>query len=162
MNRTLVVSSNIKSIGYDEEQKLLEVEFAATGAVYQYKGIGPKRHHDLMRAESIGGYFSRSIRPKVKGVRVDKQPVVETSVAGLKDGAVYLALLKTKKAMGKNYHNLSYHLWVSCGKPEKLAETKAAKVYRQCVELIVEASGIKTFGGLHVEQAIKLAKERRI
>lgn len=61
MNREQVESSNIESIGYDKDKKILEVEFTS-GAIFRYTDIVKKVHNELMNAESIGSYFGRNIR----------------------------------------------------------------------------------------------------
>jgi hypothetical protein len=61
MTRTPVSSSNIKSVGYDPQKQILEVEFH-TGAVHQYDAVPPAKHAAMMRAESPGGYFGINIR----------------------------------------------------------------------------------------------------
>lgn len=69
MNRTPVQSSNIASIGYDEGEKVLEVEFHS-GAVYQYEDVPPEVHGDFMNASSAGRFFSENIRGIYLGARV--------------------------------------------------------------------------------------------
>lgn len=61
MNHIKVDSSDIISIGYDPDVKVLEVLFAA-GRMYQYANVPENVYKELMEAESIGGYFSRHIR----------------------------------------------------------------------------------------------------
>lgn len=61
MNRRPVVSSNITSIGYDEETKTLEVEFF-NQKIYQYSPITQEGYSLLMNAESIGSFFARNIK----------------------------------------------------------------------------------------------------
>ncbi len=63
MERKAVESSMIRSIGYDEPQKVLEVEFMS-GGVYQYAGVEPQEHRALVEAPSMGQYFSREIKGK--------------------------------------------------------------------------------------------------
>lgn len=60
MDRTLVKSSDITSIGYDSNQNL-EVEFH-TGNIYQYQGVPMTIYNNLMSAKSHGSYFSRYIK----------------------------------------------------------------------------------------------------
>lgn len=60
MIRKPVVSSNIKSIGF--EGGAMEIEFA-NGRVYRYTGERVKEHYDaLIAAPSIGKYFSAHVR----------------------------------------------------------------------------------------------------
>ena len=61
MNRTLVSSSNIRSIGYDAQSTVLEVEFTS-GDVYQYFNVPEHLHHGLMSASSKGQFLNDNIR----------------------------------------------------------------------------------------------------
>lgn len=72
MERTSVHSSNIASIGYDAENKLLEVEFKG-GGVYQYLDVPKEMHEQLLMAKSIGGFFSGAVRPRYKWVRIEQE-----------------------------------------------------------------------------------------
>ncbi|MDD2892153.1 MAG: KTSC domain-containing protein [Candidatus Gracilibacteria bacterium] len=62
MERTSVISSNIASIGYDEESHILEVEFN-NGSVYQYSGVPVNEYNNLMGADSHGTYLNQNIKP---------------------------------------------------------------------------------------------------
>lgn len=61
MRRRWVNSQAIRSVGYDVEERTLEVEFS-TGRVYRYRGVSPGAHAALMGAPSIGAYFNRHVR----------------------------------------------------------------------------------------------------
>lgn len=61
MQRVAVESSNIVSVGYEEAAELLEVEFKG-GRVYQYFGVPPSVHADMMSAPSMGKFFGGNIR----------------------------------------------------------------------------------------------------
>lgn len=61
MIRTLVTSSNLRSVGYDEGKQILEIEFH-DGGVYQYYSVPPSVYQGLMRAASHGSYFHTHIR----------------------------------------------------------------------------------------------------
>ena len=63
MERKTVTSSNLKSIGYDKDKSILEIEFN-TGRVYQYDGVPEDIYQDLMDAGSHGGYFHGHIKDK--------------------------------------------------------------------------------------------------
>jgi hypothetical protein len=69
MERTPVDSSNISSIGYDEESTTLEIEFH-NGAVYQYFDVPFAVYDDLMGADSHGKYLAQNIKGKYRFVRV--------------------------------------------------------------------------------------------
>lgn len=62
MDRIPVVSSNLATIGYDAEHRLLEVEFK-NGAVWRYADVPPEEHEALMTAPSVGRYFAANIKP---------------------------------------------------------------------------------------------------
>ena len=60
MNRTHVTSSNISSIGYDPQLKVLEVEFTS-GDIYQYFDIPKHLYDEFMLASSHGGFLNENI-----------------------------------------------------------------------------------------------------
>jgi len=61
MNRESVSSSNLASVGYDEENQILEIEFNH-GGVYQYFEVPVEVYEKLMNASSHGSYFYHNIR----------------------------------------------------------------------------------------------------
>lgn len=61
MLRTDVVSSNIKSIGYDPQSKTLEVEFRS-GKVYQFAPVSTYVHLEIMSSDSIGRSFNALVK----------------------------------------------------------------------------------------------------
>jgi len=61
LDRIPVASSNILSIGYDEANKVLEVEFTG-GAIYQYHNVQSETYHQFISAPSTGKYFVESIK----------------------------------------------------------------------------------------------------
>lgn len=63
MNRTPVSSSNVASVGYDEETQTLEVEFR-NGSVYQYAGFSEGAYKAFMSASSKGRYLHKRIKGK--------------------------------------------------------------------------------------------------
>jgi hypothetical protein len=75
---------------------------------------------------------------------------------------LYLALLKTKKAMGNSTASLPYLLWCACGKEDTTNVSKGQTRYHRCLQLISEASGIKTIGAKYLDAAIALASERKV
>jgi lysyl-tRNA synthetase class 2 len=67
--RLSVESTAIASVGYDARTRTLEVEFVG-GGVYRYLGVPPREHETLLRAESIGAYVNRSVKPRYRCLRV--------------------------------------------------------------------------------------------
>ncbi|HUD64925.1 MAG TPA: KTSC domain-containing protein [Candidatus Sulfotelmatobacter sp.] len=63
MIRAPVVSSHIRSVGYDAASRTLEVEFGG-GEIYHYHGVSEQEHHDLMHAHSIGKHLNLAIKGK--------------------------------------------------------------------------------------------------
>ena len=61
MERKKVISSNLKSVGYDENLQVLEIEFHG-GRVYQYMNVPIQLCNNLMNAPSHGKFFHRFIR----------------------------------------------------------------------------------------------------
>lgn len=61
MQRTPVSSSNLASVGYDQANMTLEVEFR-DGSLYQYFGVPAAVHQELLGAPSAGQYFSHHVR----------------------------------------------------------------------------------------------------
>lgn len=61
MERTSVSSSNLRSVGYNQDDQILEIEFNS-GGVYRYFSVPANIHADLMNASSHGKYFHRNIK----------------------------------------------------------------------------------------------------
>ena len=61
MKRQLIESSLLRSVGYDEASKTLEVEFTS-GGVYEYYGVPAEAYKELLAASSHGRYFLANIR----------------------------------------------------------------------------------------------------
>lgn len=69
MERLPVKSSNIAAIGYDSTSKTLEVEFK-TGTAYSYSGVPSSIARAFRKAQSIGGYFAKNIKPKYASTKL--------------------------------------------------------------------------------------------
>lgn len=61
MERLPVTSSVLRSVGYDDSNSTLEVEFH-NGSIYEYRGVPPDIYAALMLAASKGQYFDATIR----------------------------------------------------------------------------------------------------
>jgi hypothetical protein len=75
MHRQEVKSKFLKSVGYDAEKKILEIEFLQTRKedtrrVYQYFDVPMEKVLEMSTASSKGGYFLTMIKPNYKFVRV--------------------------------------------------------------------------------------------
>ena len=72
MERHPVKSTNVKSVGYDAEEKVLELEFRS-GGVYQYAGVQPEMYADLLDAESVGRFVSQVVRAGRRGLKIEEE-----------------------------------------------------------------------------------------
>jgi len=69
IERVIVSSSNIASVGYDAEKQILEIEFQH-GAVFQYFDVPKEVYDDLMQAASIGSFFMYNIKDEFKSQKI--------------------------------------------------------------------------------------------
>jgi len=70
-------SSTVVGHGYDAETERLAIKFKS-GGTYHYAGVPPCVAEELAKAESVGSFVARNVRPIFDGV---KQPAEETAVA---------------------------------------------------------------------------------
>jgi len=70
-------SSNIKAIGYDEDALELYVQFYTSGLTYIYSDVKPEQYEALLKADSIGSYFAKHIRPKHPARKLDDDKTKE-------------------------------------------------------------------------------------
>ena len=61
MGRININSSNLLSVGYNEGEQVLEIEFR-DGSIYQYSGVSTETYEGLMSAVSHGKYFDQNIK----------------------------------------------------------------------------------------------------
>ena len=82
MDRMPVKSGHIESVGY--ENGVMEVAFKG-GLVWQYKGITPEAHAEIMDSDSIGGAINARVRDEsVVGMRLE--PEIFETVGGMGAG----------------------------------------------------------------------------
>jgi hypothetical protein len=67
--RTPVASSSIRSLGYDEDDETLEIEFQS-GGIYRYSDVPRETYEGLLGARSHGSYFHESIRGQYDYFRI--------------------------------------------------------------------------------------------
>jgi KTSC domain len=65
MKHVPVISSSLQSVGYDYASQTLEIAFQ-NGSVYQYFGVPPAVHEELITASSHGAYFNAFIRDRYR------------------------------------------------------------------------------------------------
>ena len=69
MERKRVNSSKLRSVGYDEQTRTLEVEMS-NGQVFQYVGVYPEVHRRFMAAPNPTSFFDDKIAEEYTGKRV--------------------------------------------------------------------------------------------
>jgi len=62
MKREPIDSSSARSVGYDPEREILEVEYP-DGDVYRYFEVEAQKYADLRMAPSFGEYLNHHIKP---------------------------------------------------------------------------------------------------
>lgn len=70
MERTPINSSMIESIGYDQSNGTLEVEFKKGGTIWQYYDVPEHVWHEFQGAGSQGQYFLANIRDRFGSSKV--------------------------------------------------------------------------------------------
>ena len=70
MKRKNVTSSNVASVGYEEETSTLEVEFKS-GAIYQYSDVPKSEFEGLINASSVGMYLNSHVKTKYNYTKVN-------------------------------------------------------------------------------------------
>jgi hypothetical protein len=79
MRVTTVESTTLATVGYDETQELLQLEFCSR-AVYLYFGVPAAVYQALLDAPSKGGYFNGTIRGRYPCHRVpDFNPIPQSA-----------------------------------------------------------------------------------
>lgn len=69
MQRLPVKSSNVISVGYDEAQEILEVEFKG-GSVYQYFSVPIEVYTGMITASSVGSFLATEVKGSYEYRRV--------------------------------------------------------------------------------------------
>jgi len=69
MDRKRVNSSKVRSVGYDEKTRTLEVEMS-NGQVFQYPGVYPEVYRQFMAAPNPSAFFDDKIAEEYSAKRV--------------------------------------------------------------------------------------------
>ena len=69
MERKRVNSGTIRSVGYDERARTLEIEFS-NGSIVQYEPVAAEIHRRLLAAPSPGSYFRDEIEESYTARRI--------------------------------------------------------------------------------------------
>jgi hypothetical protein len=69
MDRKRVSASNIRSVGYDAGQQVLEIEFSS-GSIVQYRGVSPEVHRRFVNSPSPGSFYQDQIDESFPSTKV--------------------------------------------------------------------------------------------
>jgi hypothetical protein len=69
MERKRVNSSKLKSVGYDEKSRTLEIEMS-NGQIFQYAGVYPEVFRRLMAAPNPSAFYDDKIAEEYSAKRV--------------------------------------------------------------------------------------------
>ena len=70
MDRDVVDSSMIESIGYDQSTGTVEVEFRSNKQIWQYYDVPESTYNDVRSAGSLGKAFNAMIKKHFREARV--------------------------------------------------------------------------------------------
>ena len=77
MKRVPVVSTNLKSVGYEPNSQVLEIEFI-DGGVYVYNNVPPAVFQDFLKAKSHGTFFHANIKKAYEFTKVEPDLTKDT------------------------------------------------------------------------------------
>ncbi len=63
MKRIPIASEVLASVGYEQEEAILEIEFR-NGRIYHYYAVPPSIYKALVASESAGNYFNDEIKDR--------------------------------------------------------------------------------------------------
>jgi KTSC domain len=72
MTRKPLSSGKLKSAGYDESLRVMEIEFT-NGDIYEYKGVSRELYRQLLSSPSPSSFFEDKIDEQFTGRRMAKQ-----------------------------------------------------------------------------------------
>ena len=73
MERRLINSRAIRSVAYDPELLILEIEFT-NGGIYQYYRVPPATYEEFCTADSKGTFVNQSIKPHFECLEITRPP----------------------------------------------------------------------------------------
>lgn len=71
IRRRPVVSCVVDAICYNDESRLLDIEYSG-GEAYRYSAVPPEELQALLSADSIGRYVNYRIKPRYRFVRLGR------------------------------------------------------------------------------------------
>lgn len=71
--RTEGLSQGVRSVAYERDRRILEIEFASR-ETYRYHGVAPEEFVELMTSGSLGSYVNQRIKPRHRYDRLERPP----------------------------------------------------------------------------------------
>jgi hypothetical protein len=71
MKRHHVQSTALQSVGYDPDNKILELEFRDNGEIWQYFKLPLSVYRRFIHSESLGNYFVTKIKGKYREEKIE-------------------------------------------------------------------------------------------
>lgn len=76
MKRSPVASSNIRTIGYDNNRQTLEIEFVG-GTVFQYFDVPEGTYQGIISSSSVGRYFQDNVKKRYSYIKLSEDTFLE-------------------------------------------------------------------------------------
>jgi KTSC domain len=71
MNRKPLKSSKLRSAGFDERTRVMEIEFV-NGDIFHYAAVSPETYRQLMASPSPNSFFEDKIEEALSGKRIGR------------------------------------------------------------------------------------------
>ena len=68
MEMKRVSAGNLRAVGYDDRNRVLQVEL--TSGTFQYSGVSADMHRRLMASSSMWSFFRDNIEEEIAGKRI--------------------------------------------------------------------------------------------
>jgi hypothetical protein len=76
VKRSPVASSNIRTIGYDNNRQTLEIEFVG-GTVFQYFDVPEGTYQGIISSSSVGRYFQDNVKKRYSYIKLSEDTFLE-------------------------------------------------------------------------------------
>ena len=153
MRRTEVESSNIKTIGYDKDERVLEVTFLK-GGVYFYLGVQPDIYRGFMEAESHGKFFHRNIKGvyeclKMTAQKEDVEFDAQVIANFYKENPLPMSMLCEQN--GWDYEDVSHFFWWR----ELWLRMQPVEYIHDVIRRVQELTGFVNFAYANIQKKVK-------
>lgn len=133
MQRILVNSSDVVSVGYEPTQELMEVEFHG-GRIYQYQAVPQTLYEQFMHADSYGQFLFAHVNGRYRYKKLDKSAGKNSAIVAVINfkPAEQAALLTVCEETEVPVETLRIVLdSIQSDDPEEIVTKKASAAYAQ-------------------------------